>query len=475
MKHKKKPILIAIICVLLLAAVLACLWFFWIKDAITAANATPAYVNSVSAIVGMNTGANPRYSGIVEPQKTHKINKDDTKTVAKVLVEVGDPVQVGDVLFQYDTEEMQIDLRQAEIDLTGITNRISTLRTQKTNLEKEKKNASKDDQYSYTVEIQSTELQIEQEEYNTSVKKSEIEKLKKALDNADVLSEVEGVVKEVNLTPKTDSTGQQLPFISILSSGEYRIKGTISELNLSALSEGQEVTVHSRLNAEQVWKGKVESIDTEPSSDQNSTGMYYYGMDSGDKSSKYNFYVVLDNLEGLILGQHVYIEPDLGEEAKKTGLWLPAAYLAQDDSGRFVWARNEKERLEKRKVFLGDYDSDNDMYEIKSGVSTVDYIAYPSDTLKEGIPTTVDASAQQYVDMAGGDGYPMDGAMPLPEGDSAFPAGDEDGLAGSNEIGGEDGYTDSGEFSENGIDDAMGEESAFENEDGISDMEGLAR
>ena len=81
------------------------------------------------------------------------------------------------------------------------------------------------------MQIQSVELQIKTAEYNSSVKKSEIDKLKNSLENAEVLSEVEGVVKEVNITPKTDATGQQLPFISILSSGEFRVKGTVTEMN----------------------------------------------------------------------------------------------------------------------------------------------------------------------------------------------------------------------------------------------------
>lgn len=435
MKNKKKPILIAAICVAVLAAAAACVWFFWLKDYLGAANASPVYVNSVSAIVGFDTGANPRYSGIVEPQKTTKVQKDESKTVAEILVEPGNEVHVGDTLFRYDTQEMQFDLDQAELDLQGIANQISTLKKNKSNLEAEKKKASKDDQYAYTVQIQAVDLEIKQQEYNSSLKKSEINKLKKSLENAEVLSEVDGVVKEVNQTPKTDATGQQLPFISILSSGEYRIKGTVSELNLSSLTEGQAVTVHSRMNSDAVWKGTVESIDLEPSSDQNNGMMYYGGMDSGDKSSQYNFYVTLESLDGLILGQHVYIEPDQGESTKKTGLWLPAVYVDHDDSGSFVWARNEKEKLEKRTIILGEYDSDNDMYEIKSGISTVDYIAYPGETLREGMPTTVDASAQPPADggQLGGDGaFPGgDGAvngMDIPAdgagGDAAFPEGD---------------------------------------------------
>ena len=205
---------------------------------------------------------------------------------------------------------MQFALEQAKLDQEGIANQISSLKTQLTTLNKEKKNASKDDQYSYTVQIQSVEAQIKVQEYESSKKKSEIDKLQESLNNADVVSEVEGIVKEVNSSSRTDPSGQAAAFISVLSSGEYRIKGTVSELNFASIFEGQAVTVHSRLDPNQVWKGTVESIDQEATSDQNNSfGYYYDGMGGGEKSSKYNFYVLLENLDGLILGQHVYIEP----------------------------------------------------------------------------------------------------------------------------------------------------------------------
>ena len=393
MKHKskKKPVVIVLVCLAVLAAAAACLWFFWLKDYLAASSAPPVYVNSVASIVGMDSGTSPRYSGVVEPQQTYDVKKDDSKAVAEVLVAEGDQVQPGTPLFRYDTEEMQLSLEQAELDLEGISNQISTLKNQLDDLEDEKKKASKDEQYSYTVQIQSVELQIKNEEYNSSVKKSEIDKLKASLETAEVYSEVEGVVKEVNLNGGTDVTGQPLPFISILSSGQYRIKGTISELNLGSLYQGQAVIVHSRVDQSQTWTGLVDTIEMEPTDDQRNN-MYYIAGDAGQRSSRYNFYVTLDSLEGLILGQHVYIEPDLGPASQREGLWLPAAYIAHDEVGSYVWAADENDRLEIRTLTLGDYDGENDMYQITSGLTAQDRIAYPSEDLVEGGPVTSDES-----------------------------------------------------------------------------------
>lgn len=215
----------------------------------------------------------------------------------------------------------------AELDLVGIENQITTLENQKDDLEDEKKKASEDEQYSYTVQIQAVELQIKTQEYNSDTKQQEIDKLEDSINNAEVFSEVEGVIREVNETPATDANGQQKPFITILSSGEFRVKGTISELNIGSLYQGQAVTVHSRVD-ESVWQGVVDTIETEPTSDpeQWRRGLLWGGRRPAE--SKYNFYVTLSSRDGLILGQHVYIQPDLGLEAQPEGLWLPSFYIA---------------------------------------------------------------------------------------------------------------------------------------------------
>lgn len=463
MKNKKKPLVVTLICIAALAVVAAGVWFLWLKEYLDVSSASPVYVNPVSSIIGLDTGANPRYSGIVEPQQTYKINKDDSKTVAEVVVKEGDEVRAGDVLFRYDTQEIQWALDQAEIDQERIAGQISTLKSQLTTLQADKKKASSDEQASFTLQIQAKELEIKNQEYDSKMKKSEIDKLKDSLNNADVHSEVDGVVKEVNSNSQQDVSGQQKPFISILSSGEYRVKGTVSELNFASLSVGQAVVVHSRIDPDQTWKGTVDSIDQEASSDQNN-GMMYYGMDSGEKSSKYNFYVVLENPIDLILGQHVYIEPDLGENTKKEGLWLPAMYIGHDDNGSFIWAKNDKDKLEKREILLGEYDKDNDTYEIKSGITRVDSIAYPSDDLRPGMPTTMDASLQgAYMNTGEPDSMAgaANGAMDEAAVDPAFPEG---------------GYEDSLDVPEGGEASADLENGDYDNLDGGYDPydEGIA-
>ena len=101
-------------------------------------------------------------------------------------------------------------------------------------------------------------------------------------------------------------------------------------------------------------------------------------------SSKYPFYIELQGEEGLMLGQHVYIEPDLGQTTQ-AGLQLPELYINDADTDApWVWAANDKDKLEKRTVTLGAYDEALGSYEILDGLTLDDYIAAPEEGLKEG-------------------------------------------------------------------------------------------
>ena len=148
------------------------------------------------------------------------------------------------------------------------------------------------------------------------------------------------------------------------------------------------MTIVSRTDDSKTWSGTVTLVDYENPSQGNNMDRYY-GMSTDEMtaSSKYPFYVELDSTEGLILGQHIYISPEI-PEGQTMGIPLGLAFLCYDEDGSvFVWAEN-KGKLEKRVVTLGDYNSMTDTQEILSGITLEDYIAFPDENCAEGVLTT---------------------------------------------------------------------------------------
>ena len=64
------------------------------------------------------------------------------------------------------------------------------------------------------------------------------------------------------------------------------------------------------------------------------------------QSSNYAFYVKPESFDGLMLGQHVLIEIDNGQDTSinKTGIWLYSDFICKDGKKNYVWAKNEDGR-----------------------------------------------------------------------------------------------------------------------------------
>ena len=341
------------------------------------------YADSVGMLTGTGLGTQNRFSGVVEAQDTLKLTLSDDQKVKEIFVEKGQEVKPGTKLYEFDTEELAMTLEQRNLELDKINNSISNLNNQIATLTAEKKNAPASEQLSYTTQIQELQTNVKQEEYNYKVKELEVNRTKKSLESSTVTSTIAGIIQEINPDPGYDDySGEKQAFMSILSTGKYRIKGKISEQNIGELQPGMDVTVRARNNQEEIWKGSVDVIDTEKPESSSQSEMYS-GSDSSARATKYPFYVTLETSDGLMLGQHVYIEPGTGVNTE--GLHLMTAYIVDADGKEpYVWVANKKDRLEKRTVKLGAYDEEQDTWEITEGLKETDYIVWPDGECKEG-------------------------------------------------------------------------------------------
>lgn len=345
-------------------------------------------VQSVSMLMGLDLTGTNRYSGLAEAKSSQKVEKDADKTVDEVCVEVGQEVHPGDVLFRYDTEALQLSVESKELEVEQLDNSISSYDTQISELEKEKKSAAKSEQLSYTLQIQEARLDKSEAQYNLKQKQAELAKLKKSAENTEVKAEVDGVVQSINDESSGDSYNYDSgdsgssAYITIMETGTYRIKGTASENNIYELYTDMPVTVMSRTDPSKTWSGTISEIDTGSTDESDSTDSYYDEGSSGESTAKYNFYVTLEDSEGMMMGQHFYIIPYM--ESQFSEIMLPADYLVEESGSYYAWVAGSKDTLEKRELTVGTYDEGTDSYEITGGLSMEDYVAVAEDSLKEG-------------------------------------------------------------------------------------------
>ena len=311
------------------------------------------------------------------------------------------------MLLTYDLSQIRTDLEMAQLELEQLN---ATLEGQQAELENIQKlmDSTYDDatKRQYALDLREQNVKVLETKANIATKKKDIEKLKANTADSTVKSPVDGEVQSLNPDGGTDNFGNALPFMTIVETGGFRIKGYVNENNASVLTEGTAVVIRSRVS-DQTWKGSISSIDWNNAQQTRSD----YGDSDTAMSSKYPFYVTLEgDGEGLLMGQHVYIEPDYGQEdtQDESLINLPSYFINDAEGKPWVWAQNSKGKLEKRSITLGEYNTETDTYPVTDGLTAEDYIAYPDDSLKAGM-TCITYDDATFDPSAGGSTGDMDG------------------------------------------------------------------
>ena len=363
---------------------------------------TAVYVQSVGELSRMG-GIAPgdRFAGLVVSENVAEIEKDGEKTISELLVKEGDDVREGDPLFSYDMEELQLTLDKQKLEKEQLEASIENFESQIAQLEKERNWVGGSDKLQYTIQIQSTQVDLKEAQLNLKTKEAEVARSEEILANATVVSPVTGRVQAVNENG-TDNHGNPLPFISIQQSGANRVKGTLGELQRGGIIEGSRMKIVSRTHEDQVWMGTVTLVDYENPTQENNNNYYISASDEMTSSSKYPFYVELESTDGLILGQHVYLELAV-EEGETSGIPVSMAFICYEEDGTaYVWAE-KRGKLEKRTVTLGEMNDMMGAVEVLEGLTEADYIAFPdAEVCREGVSTTHSVPMEEAAPAEGG-------------------------------------------------------------------------
>ncbi len=332
-----------------------------------------------------------KFAGVVVSENVVEIERDTDKQIDELYVAVGDDVRVNEKLFEYDSDTLSLTVDKQELEMDKLEQQIKDLKTQVTNLEKQIKN-EKDKNTKATLELslRSVNADLTQATYDKTALQAEITYNKNMLKNAVVRSPIKGTVRAIN--------ENGTPYITIQQAGAYQVKGMLNELSLNAgLMEGVGVTILSRTDETAFWTGVVSMVDYNNAGQNEYDNMYGYGGDGMSTSTSYPFYITLDDTDGLLLGQHVYIQISAAAVPDDL-LRIPEGYImdvVQDEetwqTTGTVWGVDmEKLTLVKLPVTLGEYDPTYGTYVILEGITEEDYLADPAAPgVREGADTTL--------------------------------------------------------------------------------------
>lgn len=346
---------------------------------------TPIPVVKVSMIARAGL-AGDSYAGVVVSENAVQIQRDTEQTVDELYVSEGDTVREGQQLFRYDVDALNLTLDRQELDLDRLKAEVQAKKKQITEVEKELKTATGDTKTQLNIQLRQLNTELTQAEYDQEDLEEEIKYTRKMIKNAVVKSPAAGTVRKID--ENADA------YILIQQTDALQVQGVLNELNVNAgIAPGVPVEIVSRLDPEQIWTGIVTMVDFGNTS-ANSYDSQYGQADLLSTSTGYPFYVTLDSVEGLLLGQHVYIRLAGVNSGSEGRVLIPESYLmdiSYDEqtliASGAVWCPNEENKLVKQPVVLGEYMADIGCYVILEGLTLEGFVADPSNPeCKEGAP-----------------------------------------------------------------------------------------
>ena len=332
-----------------------------------------------------------KFAGVVVSENAVEITRDTDKQIEELYVAVGDTVRINEKLFEYDTDTLSLTIDKQELEMDKLEQQIKDHTAKIKELEKQIK-SEKDKTVKTTLEmnLQSSNIDLTTANYEKKTLQAEINYNKDMLKNAVVRSPIKGTVRAI------DENGS--PYITIQQDGAYQVKGILNELSLNAgIMEGVSVTILSRTDPTAFWMGEVTLVDYANAGSNDYDNMFGGVSDGMSTSTSYPFYITLEDTEGLLLGQHVYIQVSAAP-VQDDSLRIPEDYIMDItiDEASFlsigtVWGVDmEKKTLTKVTVTLGEYDPTYGTYVILDGITATDYIANPADPgVYEGAAVTL--------------------------------------------------------------------------------------
>ncbi len=112
--------------------------------------------------------------------------------------------------------------------------------------------------------------------------------------------------------------------ITVLTDGPLKVKGQLTEYELSQIKVGQEVSITSKTVHGKSWTGTVTEIGTTP----------VKSMDENKTISTYPFVVTLDNAEELQTGFHVYV---ISKKGEANGTIVPKSSIVKKGEKNIVF------------------------------------------------------------------------------------------------------------------------------------------
>lgn len=296
-------------------------------------------------------------------------------TVKNVYVKLGDEVKKGQVLFEVDSANAQIQVRQAQGTYSSAQSTVETSRIQYEDLLKTLEQTqrmykagavSQNELDTVQSNVDKAKLQLETAEKNLEYNASaSLANAQKQLSDTSVKAEISGIVSEINLTAGDVVSGQS-PAMTLVNLNDLKVSFHVSEDVINLVAVGSKVYVKVDAVSDEAIAVNVTSVANAADS---VTGLYTVEAD-------------LPNLSGK-LKPGMFANIRLVVEKQENVISVPINTVLEKNGEKYVFLVDENNTAHKKTVETG---LKNDEYiEVTTGLEIGDQVVIKGqDFLSDG-------------------------------------------------------------------------------------------
>ena len=408
----KKRIIIAVICVVLVAAAVIAVIY-------ARQNTGKAFVQSVGDLDASAYMSGDKFNGNVVESAQMKVLADTEKKISEIYVSQGDKVKKGDKLFMYDptlleltVEDKQLSVKNCENALTAAQDQLVTYQNivpYEEPATETPTEAPQEEEGTQAEDAQVTEEPVDEEpqqeepteeekhytagekadliaEQQLNVKKAqtalesaneELNEAKKDLQDATVIAQLDGTVTQVQ---SIDSLVTSTPVCTVTGDSGVTVKCYIDEFNYNDLKIGDNLSVTSWMSDANAV-AEILSIGDYPVENN-------MGGEGNPNTSYYEVTAFLEQNDGFDIGEDVQISL-ISEDDGDDSIIISKMYVRTDTNGSYV-LKDDGGKLARQNVSTKKL-TDGDYVMITDGLTKDDMIAFPYGSKgKVGIKTTTE-------------------------------------------------------------------------------------
>ncbi|SFE02954.1 HlyD family secretion protein [Lentibacillus persicus] len=295
--------------------------------------------------------------------------------IDEIMVEEGDEVEIGTVLFRYENEELEFEKKQNDLQIQSLQLQHNDLYEQHRKLDEELE--EDDDNEQLQREHDDISLQEKQASLEKEQARLQQEALEEDIADLNVTSQIEGTVLTVHDPAHLNSDqSQQKPLLEIGTLDDLRVETTISQYETMKVQKGQTVIFTSDALPDQSWEGTISAISSLPNqTNQQDSDVVQYPVEIA----------VEDDMKGLKAGFQIVAEIQTNEYEAKT---LPPQAVIREEDAYYTYVVEGGQAM-RREVQVGTM-TENAM-EITDGLRTDDpVIKQPDAQLNDGMDVSVE-------------------------------------------------------------------------------------